>query len=494
MGDLTPYVTAESETVKRIYAHHKAVGDAEPERGYLGASIIGHECDRFLWLTFRGCVPREFSGRLYRLFETGDLEEARFVKELRAIGCTVHDLDENGEQFEVLALGGHFSGHMDAAIQGVPEAPKAWHVGEFKTHKAKLFAKLEKAGVKESYPKHWAQMQAYMGLTGMKRALYLARNKDTDHLYSERVKFDATAFKNLMERAARTIRTSEPPLRMASRPDDWRCKFCDAYTLCWGVGRDGIEPDVAVPVPAKSCKNCLHSTAETEREGAQWSCASYGIDLESADMGVGCPAHLVLPGLVPFAEPTDSQGDWVEYTNTDGTKWRNGPGGECFSTEGLISGRGPLDGAKLPIAQGLKHVPWSCDPESNGDYDCTRPYCERHHGCLFLCAVCGQGEAELEAECPGVPPGLTVDFGDLPLVARYPWDDSERLWDGPASELADVLGRTAGAPPEVLSAMEPHDTQEDAEVSAAEYRLPGGDVLIVRYKAGDTAAIWRGKS
>ena len=74
-------------TVDLIYEYHKKRGDSQPPRGYLGASIIGHECERYLWYCFRqACLPN-FSGRMHRLFETGDLAEARFTEELRAIGC-----------------------------------------------------------------------------------------------------------------------------------------------------------------------------------------------------------------------------------------------------------------------------------------------------------------------------------------------------------------------------------------------------------------------
>ena len=48
---------------------------------------------------------------------------------------------------------------------GIPEAPKTWHVLEFKTHNSKSFAKLEKEGVQKSNPMHYAQMQVYMGCT-----------------------------------------------------------------------------------------------------------------------------------------------------------------------------------------------------------------------------------------------------------------------------------------------------------------------------------------
>ena len=206
---LAQFLPTQSKTVKAIYTHYKKVGDAEPPRDYLGASIIGHPCERYLWYCFRQCCKPNFDGRMYRLFETGDLEEARFVENLRAIGCKVHDTDENGEQFEVSAFGGHFLGHMDSAILGIPEAPKTWHVGEFKTHNAKSFAKLKKEGVQKSKPQHYAQVMVYMHLTGMKRALYLARNKDTDELYSERIRYDKAESKALMERAHRITQISQ---------------------------------------------------------------------------------------------------------------------------------------------------------------------------------------------------------------------------------------------------------------------------------------------
>ncbi len=479
MGDLEQFTRQQLETVNRIYAWHKERGDAEPARGYLGASIIGHECDRYLWYTFRGCCKPEFEGRLYRLFETGDLEEARFVKELRAIGCTVHDTDpETGEQFEFLALGGHFSGHMDGCALGIPEAPKTWHVLEFKTAKGSLHAKLKKEGVHKSYPKHWAQMQCYMGGSGMKRALYLSKNKDTDELYAERVKFEANPYSAFTEKASRIIQATQPPERMASRPDDWRCKFCDAHALCWGCG------EVAVPIPGKTCKSCCHATPETGQVGAQWSCERFDADSVSTDDGKGCPEHLLLPGLVSFAEPVDSGDGWIDFKSRDGTLWRHGQGERAWSTEELITGMGPLGEPKEPKKH---HVAWRCGMA----YDCKKAWCS-DHGELFVCAVCGQAEADLEPSCPGrpLPPELAEDPDSL--LASYPWSDSERIWDGPAVELSAALA-SMGWPPSKLLAMEPLRTQLDHQVNAAEFRLGAVDHLVVSYAADGLAAIWRGK-
>lgn len=439
MGDLTGFLPEESETVKAIFAWHKARGDAEPQRGYLGASIVGHECDRFLWLTFRGAVREEVEGRIYRLFETGDLAEERFVRELRAIGCEVIDRDpETGEQHEVSALGGHFSGHMDGAVLGVPEAPKTWHVLEAKTAKDKNWKKL-KAGVKVAEPKHYAQMQAYMGHTGMKRALYLCANKDTDELYGERVSYDSAFFRGLMERATRIVRAVDAPERVAERPDDFRCKFCPAYALCWGTNKDGSETEAAVPIPAKTCKTCCHVTPDTEVGG--WVCEKFRTKLEDTDVGAECPAHLLLPGLIPFAEPVDSDRDWVEFQSQDGTVWRHGQGEGCWTTEQLMRERGPLDQGDLPEAL------------------------------------------------------LAVDLDDLPLLARYPWSDSERLWDGPTADLASAIQEHMGISAETLGeCFTPKRTQDDHLVNAAEYEAHDVGYLVVDYKDAGQAAIWKGKA
>ena len=197
MGDLSVFLPEQSETVKRIYAWHEKMEDGRsgPHGGRLGASAIGKPCDRQLWYNFRDLYAKKFSGRMLRLFETGHLEEPRFVRELKAIGCEVHAVDEaTKKQFEYTALGGHFVCHPDAVLLGVLEAPKTWHVAEFKTfggtedQHSKDFDEVVKDGVRKAKPEHYAQMQTAMGLTGLTRALYLVKKKATDEIHSERVR------------------------------------------------------------------------------------------------------------------------------------------------------------------------------------------------------------------------------------------------------------------------------------------------------------------
>ena len=76
------------KTVSAILEWHEK-NRKSAHRPHLGGSQIGRECERALFYQFRWAWTPRFDGRMIRLFETGDLEEARFEKELRAIGAIV---------------------------------------------------------------------------------------------------------------------------------------------------------------------------------------------------------------------------------------------------------------------------------------------------------------------------------------------------------------------------------------------------------------------
>jgi len=316
MSDLTKVLPTESATVEAIYAYWKQRGANEKRRGYLGGSEIGKECSRQLWYNFRHCSAPDFDGRLYRLFNRGHREEETFVAELRGIGCQVFEYDSNGDQFEVVACNGHFKGHTDGVALGVPEAPKTWHLLEMKTASAKSFAKTKKDGCEKDKPQHFAQMQVYMHLMKLTRALYMVVNKDNDELYIERIRYDAKKAQALIDKAQSIINATTPPERISDRPDSFACKFCDARELCHGTS------EVAVNVPALSCRQCVHATPI---ENGEWACM-----LKDCDATEVCEHHLFLPGLINFAKPTDALtnkdgSDVMELTSDDGTVWHHGP-------------------------------------------------------------------------------------------------------------------------------------------------------------------------
>lgn len=300
-----------SPTRDAIFAAYEAdTGDGF--RTHMGASLIGKDCESALWFDFRWATRVSHAGRLLRLFETGQLEEMRLVKNLRRIGATVLEVDpETGRQFRVDAHGGHFGGSLDGIALGLPEAPKTWHVLEFKTHSAKSFNDLLAKGVGKSKPQHYAQMQIYMQLTGMTRAMYLAVCKNTDDLYVERVPLEPDVAQGLLDKAQRVIFAPTPPSRISEDPSWFQCRMCDHAGICHSnLGSVGLAE--------VNCRTCLHATPV---DGG-WHCARHDKPLTTAEQRDACSLHLFIPSLIP-GQQTDAGADWVEYRLPDGNLWRD---------------------------------------------------------------------------------------------------------------------------------------------------------------------------
>lgn len=300
-------------TVDAIHRWRERTTDTA-HRAHLGASVIGHPCDRHLWLLWRWCESEQFDGRMLRLFDTGKREELRVITELRGVGCEVWE-DDGGAQYRVSAVADHFGGSLDGVVRGLLEAPRTPHVLEIKTHSAKRFADLLKKGVREAKPMHYAQMQVYMHLAELERAVYFAVNKDTDAIYIERVEHDKAEAEKLIARAERIIRAAEPPLRLSDDPAWFECKFCRFHAQCHGTA-----------APEVNCRTCAHSTPDMDGTAGAWRCDRKSTALTDAQQRKGCESHLYIPVFLQrFAEPVDADRDAVTYQTPDGKQFVNGP-------------------------------------------------------------------------------------------------------------------------------------------------------------------------
>lgn len=292
--------------VALIYEQYEKRND-EQSRGYVGASSIGRECARSLWYQFRWVSKESFDGRVHRLFQTGHLAESRFVADLRSIGAKVEDVDPaTGDQFGFAHHHGHMRGHMDGRLKNLPiPGGNKPHVVEFKTHSEKSFAKLKKEGVQKAKPEHYAQMMWYMGMTKYERALYLAVNKDTDELYSERIKFDLIEFEKMNAKAESIIFSDVPPPKLSDDPKYYICNMCSFSDVC----HSNNPPEI-------TCRTCVHSTPEKTGDGA-WSCAKYKSDIPVDFQRKGCGNYLAFPYLLTFAEAMDAGDGWIMYRRKD---------------------------------------------------------------------------------------------------------------------------------------------------------------------------------
>ncbi len=299
----------ENSIVNLIDKYHE--GKAEPPRPHMGCSILGHSCERYLWLSFRWAVQPKFPGRILRLFRRGQNEEVTIISDLRAIGLDVRGTIE-GKQ-ERVEFGSHVSGSLDAIIEsGVPEAPKKRHIAEFKTHSKKSFDDVFKNGVEKAKFQHFVQMQVYMHGTKIDRALYLAVCKDDDRIYTERVRYDKAIAEKYIQRGQRIALSDRMPPPLSTDPSWFECKFCDAYKFCF-------ETKLTKHV---NCRTCAHSTAKPD---STWLCERHDGDniIPVEFQRDGCDSHVLHPDLVPWQQD-DGLDDWTAVYVIDGKPVANG--------------------------------------------------------------------------------------------------------------------------------------------------------------------------
>ncbi|QIE56519.1 hypothetical protein G5B40_14315 [Pikeienuella piscinae] len=227
--------------------------EATPPRTYLGASRLGHACERALQFEFAGAPKDEgadFSGRTLRIFAIGHQLEDLAIRWLRAAGLDLYTRKGNrpdGDQFGFSVAGGRIRGHVDGIVAAAPAAlglrtPALW---ECKTMNAKNWRACVKDGVTVAKPVYAAQIaiyQAYMepSVPGISTApaLFTAINKDTAELHHELVLFDADLAQRMSDRAVRILQATDAGEllpRIATSPDFFECRFCAHAERCWGL-------------------------------------------------------------------------------------------------------------------------------------------------------------------------------------------------------------------------------------------------------------------
>lgn len=276
-------------------------------RNHLGASLIGDDCSRKLWYSFRWVFKERFSGRLLRLFNRGHREEDRFVEWLEGAGFKVwaHSkdlwysstlneykiLDINADlsggtgsfelvtnksehvkaaaargikiaQFRVSGSKGHFGGSLD----GIAKFPPAWGIDEavlleFKTNgTGKGFNDLVAKKMPVAKPVHYSQTSTYGGDPNYKFrfVLYLNINKNDDTIHIELAKLDWNLGEQMRAKADRIIFSQTALPRLSDNPTYWKCTGCAFSPIC----HDDMPAEV-------NCRSCRYAVPI---ENAQWQC------------------------------------------------------------------------------------------------------------------------------------------------------------------------------------------------------------------------------
>ena len=276
MADISQFMTKkENKTHDAIFTQSKT----ELPRPHLGLSQIGHPCKRYLWLYHRWAFTQTISKRIQLLFERGEKEEKKVIRELKNISIKTY-----GEQKEIVTAWGHVKGHIDGICKGVLEAPKTSHLFECKTMADKYFNQIKKSrSVKVTKPIYYSQCQAYMHGLKLKRALFVAVNKNTDEWYIERIKYDKYHANALFMKADEIV-TAEtlPPIEKPFKRTWYECKFCDAYDFCYHEKPYEIN-----------CRTCRY--VEKRVDGV-WVCRDIGRKMNPCEQAVPCQHYEPIEG------------------------------------------------------------------------------------------------------------------------------------------------------------------------------------------------------
>lgn len=247
------------------------------KRNHLGASLIGKECSRELWYTFRWVYEKINDGRMYRLWNRGHREEARFMEWLRGIGFTITDQTEEGKQFRMSGVHGHFGGSLD----GRASFPERYNIkqklvlAEFKTNATGSgFNAIKEKGVRVAKPEHFGQMSSYGRKYQLEFALYMCINKNDDDIAIEIVQLDWKLGEELENKALSVITSEVPPAKIAMSEAFYKCKFCDYVGVCHR--NEPIQ---------KNCRSCIAAVPGDE---ATWFCRRFNQTIPSDFIAKGC--------------------------------------------------------------------------------------------------------------------------------------------------------------------------------------------------------------
>lgn len=198
--------------------------DEEP-RNYIGASSIGSECLRQIWYQYKGYIPFGIPSNTRRTWAIGKHLEQLILDWIEKTGVTVVRLWWDLSSKTV----SNFKGHVDA-IWTKNDTPYA--ILEIKTAKNSSFTIFVNKGLKIWNPQYYAQIQSYMGMSGIFSAYILVLNKDNSALSDEFVAFDEEYYNSLEEKALMISNSTIEPPRISSSPLWFKCKMCSFNKVC----------------------------------------------------------------------------------------------------------------------------------------------------------------------------------------------------------------------------------------------------------------------
>ena len=235
----------EDPLLDQVRAYLEREKSKEPRRSYLGASSLGHSCERAVWYGFHKpeiASPMKANGIL--AVNDGHRSEALMTELLRAMpGIELQTDNGQGHQIGFSDFGGKFAGHVDGIIKGIPLAPVTKHCWEHKSAGQKRFdaflkAKKEhgsKGALKAWDFKYYVQGILYMDYLGLTRHYLTVSLGGLRDFASCRTEADPDMARALREKIKMMLDLDIEPGRISDDPENYLCRFCDFREPCHGA-------------------------------------------------------------------------------------------------------------------------------------------------------------------------------------------------------------------------------------------------------------------
>lgn len=210
-----------TKRIEKYQAH-----DSKDVRDYIGASSIGSDCLRQIWYEFKGTKAEKVPTKTRRTWAIGKWLEHLVMEWLDDANITLGVLPVRTLKS---ALVPKFQGHVDSVWikKGLAHA-----IIEIKTAKDASFKIFVKKGVKVWNPQYYAQIQSYMGMSGIHSTYILVLNKDNSDLSDELVTFDPVFYAALEQKALMISTAVVSPPKINGSPLWYQCKMCKFNKIC----------------------------------------------------------------------------------------------------------------------------------------------------------------------------------------------------------------------------------------------------------------------
>jgi len=199
--------------------------DDKKTRDYIGASAIGAECLRQIWYEFKGTEAEAVPTKTRRTWAIGRHLEGLILDWLTETGISIQrtwgELSSPEMSF--------FKGHLDS-VWMKKDTPFA--IIEIKTAKDASFNIFVKKGLLNWNPQYYAQIQSYMGMSGIHKSYILVLNKDNSDISDELVIFDHEFYKLLQAKALMIANAKVAPPKINGSALWYQCKMCKFNKVC----------------------------------------------------------------------------------------------------------------------------------------------------------------------------------------------------------------------------------------------------------------------